>query len=662
MQVVKHTASEEEAMLRLVGATSASWASRSACGVRSSTFVPPTQSMHVKLAAAVAMAAMEREEAREDAREDAMLATLQGDFDKRAKVRQTREADSRLSRRQLKDPIPPVDGLSKASQVLQHASKRTLAERPTKAAPEAAGKATTSTPGPACCARPASSVVRSSSAADLNAVTPFAADRQQVAVALEQSPSVAPPRLAPEPPAPRSSTFMPLYLLPRKEVGSMSERTPSTTPKSTRTKAGQRVKGASSFTRSSSPSLRQTPPVTSATATTLESATAPAALTAVVAEETNVEASLAVSEVTAPATDQTTCPRPAKPKGRPKPSAKVATAHPVSSRDGSPSSFRIGRSTPPAARKNSTATKSADTIATSAPLPSAITLGSAEVDSRRADTASDSGSWRVETSSVFDGVVSRSVLADGGSRWKVATTKPLIVREGPKLDSVRKPDLTPGTEVVIFETAQLDDGTRRVRSDDGWLTAVSREGKQNLRPLDPNSLLPPIPQGDLALTPAAQAAQASPWIEPKQAASLRPIGVKRRAFLEARAANASSAAEMASLATSGATSETVAAVTTAAVEHVYQSKLRALPVSLVTTLRANYVLLVETFQALDANREDACAPISKLDFWKALKRAGLELQLAEVNRLWTVRALSSISLDTIPSSAPPGRSTNRPTW
>lgn len=68
-----------------------------------------------------------------------------------------------------------------------------------------------------------------------------------------------------------------------------------------------------------------------------------------------------------------------------------------------------------------------------------------------------------------------------GSEWLVASKGSLIVRAGFEVSSEYKGELVQGTLVQMLGAVELLDGTRRARVTEGWLTWVTKEGKQNLR-------------------------------------------------------------------------------------------------------------------------------------------------------------------------------------
>lgn len=78
-----------------------------------------------------------------------------------------------------------------------------------------------------------------------------------------------------------------------------------------------------------------------------------------------------------------------------------------------------------------------------------------------------------------------SLLVEGGAyrahRWVVDAEVTLLSKEGPEVDSKRVGILYPGASVKLRELARLEDGTTRVWSSEGWITAIDRKGKLNLR-------------------------------------------------------------------------------------------------------------------------------------------------------------------------------------
>lgn len=68
--------------------------------------------------------------------------------------------------------------------------------------------------------------------------------------------------------------------------------------------------------------------------------------------------------------------------------------------------------------------------------------------------------------------------------WKeVSSNKPLIVRSEPSLESEVVGEISPGSLVQLLEGTLLHDGTRRVRTNRGWVSAVSKEGNHKMRPI-----------------------------------------------------------------------------------------------------------------------------------------------------------------------------------
>ena len=66
------------------------------------------------------------------------------------------------------------------------------------------------------------------------------------------------------------------------------------------------------------------------------------------------------------------------------------------------------------------------------------------------------------------------------SEWRVATSRAAVVRAGSELTSQKVGDLLPGSVVEVHEFVTLPDGSRRARTDAGWITAVTRDGRDIL--------------------------------------------------------------------------------------------------------------------------------------------------------------------------------------
>ncbi|KAL1499450.1 hypothetical protein AB1Y20_011654 [Prymnesium parvum] len=66
-------------------------------------------------------------------------------------------------------------------------------------------------------------------------------------------------------------------------------------------------------------------------------------------------------------------------------------------------------------------------------------------------------------------------------QWnQVASSKPLLIRSLPALDSEILGDLPPGAVVQVLDERVLEDGTHRVRTQKGWVTAVSKDSNYYL--------------------------------------------------------------------------------------------------------------------------------------------------------------------------------------
>ena len=64
-----------------------------------------------------------------------------------------------------------------------------------------------------------------------------------------------------------------------------------------------------------------------------------------------------------------------------------------------------------------------------------------------------------------------------GKSCTVDTAKPAILRSKAALDSEKVGELAPGSVVKVLEFIDMDDGSRRVRCEKGWLTAVTKDQK-----------------------------------------------------------------------------------------------------------------------------------------------------------------------------------------
>lgn len=64
--------------------------------------------------------------------------------------------------------------------------------------------------------------------------------------------------------------------------------------------------------------------------------------------------------------------------------------------------------------------------------------------------------------------------------WSIIRNKPVIARAGSDLMSTKVAGLPPGSVVTVHEFVNLADGTRRARTDAGWITAVSKDGEEIL--------------------------------------------------------------------------------------------------------------------------------------------------------------------------------------
>jgi hypothetical protein len=58
--------------------------------------------------------------------------------------------------------------------------------------------------------------------------------------------------------------------------------------------------------------------------------------------------------------------------------------------------------------------------------------------------------------------------------WQVATTKPVVLREGWEMSSLKLGTVAPGSAVQVLEVVDLHDGigSRRARTPQGWLCAA----------------------------------------------------------------------------------------------------------------------------------------------------------------------------------------------
>jgi len=76
----------------------------------------------------------------------------------------------------------------------------------------------------------------------------------------------------------------------------------------------------------------------------------------------------------------------------------------------------------------------------------------------------------------------RDNLALVASEWAVVSERGLIVRAESELTSDKLGELPPGTVVTVHSLVYFQDGSIRARVDAGWITAVTKDAKDNLVP------------------------------------------------------------------------------------------------------------------------------------------------------------------------------------
>lgn len=74
-----------------------------------------------------------------------------------------------------------------------------------------------------------------------------------------------------------------------------------------------------------------------------------------------------------------------------------------------------------------------------------------------------------------------SMLSESPTVFKSVSTKPLALRSAMDKSSARMGALAPGQRTTALELARTASGTTRVRTDDGWATAVTNTGKVLMR-------------------------------------------------------------------------------------------------------------------------------------------------------------------------------------
>eukprot|EP01046_Picozoa_sp_COSAG06_P034196 COSAG06_NODE_3561_length_5183_cov_3.957907_1_plen_134_part_00 len=74
-----------------------------------------------------------------------------------------------------------------------------------------------------------------------------------------------------------------------------------------------------------------------------------------------------------------------------------------------------------------------------------------------------------------------SMLSNTPTVFKSVSAKPLVLRSEMDKASARTGALGPGERTTALELARTASGTTRVRTDDGWATAVTNAGKVLMR-------------------------------------------------------------------------------------------------------------------------------------------------------------------------------------